>query len=161
MARTFKYTYGYEPYETLPPVSAEDNGKVLGVSNGSYALVNGGGGGGTSGMAVDLLIGEDNVPYLDCPSNELFQAISAGTNVAVIFSINSPFISVLEIVNASKSPQEGSTLHNDLYAFNLIQVSQGDANAYDLQVIRFEGFDSDSPVALINNPDPEPDTPTT
>jgi hypothetical protein len=53
MARTFKYTYGYEPYETLPPVSADDNGKVLGVSNGSYALVNGGGGGGSTPYFVE------------------------------------------------------------------------------------------------------------
>lgn len=58
MARTFKYTYGYEPYETLPPVSAEDNGKVLGVSNGSYALVNGGGGGGT----VEPMIVNNEIP---------------------------------------------------------------------------------------------------
>lgn len=46
--KQWKYTNGYEPYETLPSVSSDDNGKVLGVAEGQYALVNGGGGGGGS-----------------------------------------------------------------------------------------------------------------
>lgn len=44
--KQWKYTNGYEPYETLPEVNSEDNGKVLGVADGAYALVSGGGGGG-------------------------------------------------------------------------------------------------------------------
>ena len=31
--KQWKYTNGYEPYETLPEVNSEDNGKVVGVAD--------------------------------------------------------------------------------------------------------------------------------
>lgn len=85
MARTFKYTYGYEPYETLPPVSAEDNGKVLGVSDGSYALVNGGGG-GAEPFIVNYNI---NTGGIDASYNQLLSAVLSGKNVYLLYEAES------------------------------------------------------------------------
>lgn len=47
--------FGLVPQPPIPEPDAEDNGKVLGVSNGSYALVNGGGGGSTPYFVEDTV----------------------------------------------------------------------------------------------------------
>ena len=71
--KQWKYTNGYEPYETLPEVNSEDNGKVLGVSEGKYALVSGGGGGGAEPLIVNSI--ESGI---DASFNEIKTALLAG-----------------------------------------------------------------------------------
>lgn len=78
--KQWKYTNGYEPYETLPEVNSEDNGKVLGVSEGQYALVSGGGGGGAEPLIVNA-----TETGIDATYNELKAAILAGRQVWVHF----------------------------------------------------------------------------
>lgn len=146
MARTFKYTYGYEPYETLPPVSAEDNGKVLGVSEGQYALVSGGGGGGTSGMVVDEPVGEDNVPYIDCPSSELYEAFNNGTHIVVRGS-SSGATFLMQLCTVLHSTQDG----NDMYTFFVERVDLTGS----VVVEQFMGI-NDTPPIFVNGDDPSP-----
>lgn len=74
--KQWKYTNGYEPYETLPEVNSEDNGKVLGVAEGQYALVSGGGGG-----SVEPLIVNATETGIDATYNELKAAVLAGKAV--------------------------------------------------------------------------------
>lgn len=77
--KQWKYTNGYEPYETLPSVSSDDNGKVLGVADGAYALVSGGGGGSAEPLIVNLVYGDTT--YLDKTYAEIKTALLAGTPV--------------------------------------------------------------------------------
>jgi hypothetical protein len=79
--KQWKYTNGYEPYETLPEVNSEDNGKVLGVSSGQYALVNGGGG------SVGLVVNETfsgSIGTLDKTYAEIKAAFASGGSVVII-----------------------------------------------------------------------------
>ena len=77
--KQWKYTNGYEPYETLPEVNSEDNGKVLGVAEGHYDLVSGGGGGSVEPLIVNLVYGDTT--YLDKTYAEIKTALLAGTPV--------------------------------------------------------------------------------
>lgn len=78
--KQWKYTNGYEPYETLPEVNSEDNGKVLGVADGAYALVSGGGGGGgNEPLIVNMVYGDTT--HLDKTYAEIKTALLAGTPV--------------------------------------------------------------------------------
>ena len=80
--KQWKYTNGYEPYETLPEVNSEDNGKVLGVSEGQYALVSGGGGGGAEPLIVGVT--DNGSQYvLDKTFSEIVDAFMAGTPIIV------------------------------------------------------------------------------
>ncbi|MBR0144333.1 MAG: hypothetical protein IJM21_09195 [Clostridia bacterium] len=78
--KQWKYTNGYEPYETLPEVNSEDNGKVLGVSNGAYALVNGGGGGGS--VELFVVTYDPETGKIDASYNEIKAAVNAGKIVS-------------------------------------------------------------------------------
>ena len=80
--KQWKYTNGYEPYETLPSVSSEDNGKVLGVSEGQYALVSGGGGGSNEPLIVNCDI---NTGGIDASYNQILSAILSGKNVFLLY----------------------------------------------------------------------------
>lgn len=81
--KQWKYTNGYEPYETLPEVNSEDNGKVLGVAEGNYALVSGGG--GSSALVVDFAYvdGGDYDKYLKSSETgeNIVDAYESGTMV--------------------------------------------------------------------------------
>lgn len=84
--RKWKHTGGYEVGETLPTIQDEDNGKVLGVSEGQYALVNGGGGGGAEPLIVDLVTEQsedERSTYLDETGKNIYDAYLAGTPVII------------------------------------------------------------------------------
>ena len=83
--KEWKHTNGYEVGETLPPVTPDDNGKVLGVSDGAWAVVSGGGGGGGS---EPLMVGlnydsELNANVADKKCIEIWNAYTAGTPVFI------------------------------------------------------------------------------
>ena len=63
----------------LPEPTPDDNGKVLGVADGAYALVSGGGGGGAEPLIVNLVYGDTT--YLDKTYAEIKTALLAGTPV--------------------------------------------------------------------------------
>ena len=77
--------FGLVPQPPIPEPAAEDNGKVLGVSDGSYALVNGGGGGGTvEPMIVNNEIPSGGLNYaLDKTYDEITSHIANGGQVIV------------------------------------------------------------------------------
>lgn len=64
----------------LPEPTPEDNGKVLGVSEGQYALVSGGGGGGS----VELFVVTYNpdTGEIDASYNEIKAAVNSGKIVS-------------------------------------------------------------------------------
>lgn len=76
--KQWKYTNGYEPYETLPEVNSEDNGKVVGVADGAYALVNGGGGGGSAEPLIVNIVEEEITWTLDKTWAEIKAAMQSG-----------------------------------------------------------------------------------
>ena len=63
----------------LPEPTPEDNGKILGVADGAYALVSGGGGGSAEPLIVNLVYGDTT--YLDKTYAEIKTALLAGTPV--------------------------------------------------------------------------------
>lgn len=71
--------YGLVPQPPIPEPDADDNGKVLGVADGAYALVNGGGGGGAEPLIVNLVYGDTT--YLDKTYAEIKTALLAGSPV--------------------------------------------------------------------------------
>ena len=82
--KEWKHTNGYEVGETLPSVSPDDNGKVLGVSDGAWAVVSGGGG-GASGLVVHANYDDNtNVTTLDKTWQEIWDVFSAGGNVVIL-----------------------------------------------------------------------------
>jgi hypothetical protein len=72
--------FGVVPQPPIPEPDAEDNGKVLGVSDGSYALVNGGGGGGSEPFIVNIA-DEGDYEALDATWAEISIAYNAGIPV--------------------------------------------------------------------------------
>ncbi len=78
--KQWKYTNGYEPYETLPEVNSDDNGKVVGVADGAYALVSGGGGGGGN----EPLIVNSTETGIDASFNEIKTALLAGKTICLL-----------------------------------------------------------------------------
>ena len=70
----------------LPEPTPEDNGKVLGVSEGQYALVSGGGGGGSSGLVVHVQRVDDSA-ILDKTWQEIWDAYTAGTMVVILDAV--------------------------------------------------------------------------
>ena len=79
--KEWKHTNGYEVGETLPSVSSDDNGKVLGVSDGAWAVVSGGGG-GESGLVVKLTE-EDGTYTADKTAAEIY----AAAQTALVFAM--------------------------------------------------------------------------
>lgn len=72
--------YGLVPQPPIPEPDAEDNGKVLGVSNGSYALVNGGGGGGS--VIVPVIPESETLSLIaQIENKELYELYISGTTV--------------------------------------------------------------------------------
>lgn len=69
--------YGLVPQPPIPEPAAEDNGKVLGVAGGQYALVSGGGGGG----GAEPLIVNSTETGIDASFNEIKTALLAGRAV--------------------------------------------------------------------------------
>ena len=68
----------------LPEIEDGDNGKVLGVSGGQYALVNGGGG-GSSGLVVHMTWdAHAEVSVLDKTWQEIWDAFSSGSSVVIV-----------------------------------------------------------------------------
>lgn len=137
--------FGLVPQPPIPEPAAEDNGKVLGVSDGSYALVNGGGGGGT-GMVVDVTVGEDDESFINCPSDELYEAFNSGTNIVVRDATMGPTM-LMQLFGALIGTQDG----NNVYTFF---VERGDPTGV-VQSVVFEGI-NDLPPALSGGDEPTP-----
>ena len=77
--KEWKHTNGYEVGETLPSVSSDDNGKVLGVSDGAWAVVSGGGGGGSEPLIVILTSSADfTTVTMDKTWQEIYDAFLSG-----------------------------------------------------------------------------------
>ena len=72
----FLEQWGIVPQPAIPFTTPDDNGKVLGVSEGQYALVSGGGGG-----SVEPLIVTDTDGTIDATYNEMKTALLAGKTV--------------------------------------------------------------------------------
>ena len=80
--KQWKYTNGYEPYETLPSVSSDDNGKVVGVADGAYSLVSGGGGGSNEPLTLNnTYTGEEGYTTIDKTFAEVKSAYLNGTPI--------------------------------------------------------------------------------
>ena len=75
--------YGLVPQPPITTPESTDNGKVLGVSEGQYALVSGGGGGGSSGLVVHVQY-ENDAAVLDKTWAEIWSAYSSGSQVVLI-----------------------------------------------------------------------------
>jgi hypothetical protein len=103
--------FGLVPQPPIPEPAAEDNGKVLGVSNGSYALVNGGGGGGgTVEPLIVTPITENESTHLDKTFAEIESAYLSGQNVLLKMEVYQshdeqtqifyyPLVQLYEVVN--------------------------------------------------------------
>ena len=82
--KEWKHTNGYEVGETLPPVTPEDNGKVLGVSDGAWGVIEQSGGGGSEPLIVTVTYAyEDGTATYTCNKTwkEIHDAYLAGTIV--------------------------------------------------------------------------------
>lgn len=96
--------FGLVPQPPIPAPEAADNGKVLGVSNGSYALVNGGGGGGAT--IVDVIAEpESTAKVAQIESKELYDLYSSGTTI-LFKDFTTPGHTYMSLVNA---------LHDDTF----------------------------------------------
>ena len=80
----------------LPEPTIADNGKVLGVADGAYALVSGGGGGGAEPLIVNYVMheaeSEEDVSYptgIDVSYNEIKSAVLSGKCVILNVASNS------------------------------------------------------------------------
>ena len=83
--RKWKHTGGYEVGETLPTIEEGDNGKVLGVSEGQYALVSGGGGGGSTPYFVEDTVHDpgSEVLTLNKKYSEILNAFLNGEHIVL------------------------------------------------------------------------------
>lgn len=75
--------YGLVPQPPIPEPDAEDNGKVLGVSDGAYALVNGGGGGGGMTIIEGTTDSQTGAMSLDMTAKELYDLFKTGDTIMV------------------------------------------------------------------------------
>lgn len=119
--KQWKYTNGYEPYETLPEVNSEDNGKVLGVADGAYALVSGGGGGGSA----EPLIVNSSETGIDATYNELKAALVAGKTIYLLM-VNGDDVFYSQLANISI---EGGAYYAAFYnGYNVVAYTANDAD---------------------------------
>lgn len=82
----FLEQWGIVPQPAIPFTTPDDNGKVLGVSNGQYALVSGGGGGGVTPLIVEMVTeqsADESVTYLNETGKNIYDAYLAGTPVII------------------------------------------------------------------------------
>ena len=125
--KEWKHTNGYEVGETLPSVSASDNGKVLGVSDGAWAVVSGGGGGGSEPLLVDY----DDETGIEASYNEIKTAMLAGKNV---YAVN----------NWTDSASSGTNYYKIL-SFSEDSVNQEGVISHNYFVYALEGVYDGSP----------------
>lgn len=71
--------YGLVPQPPIPEPESTDNGKVLGVAEGAYALVSGGGGG-----SAEPLIVNSTETGIDVSYNEVKTALLAGKTIYLL-----------------------------------------------------------------------------
>ena len=81
--KEWKHTNGYEVGETLPSVSSDDNGKVLGVSDGAWGVIEQSGGGGGSEPLIVGVTDNGSQYVLDKTFSEIVDAFMAGTPIIV------------------------------------------------------------------------------
>ncbi len=90
----------------LPAVTAEDNGKVLGVADGAWVPVAAGGGGSTGSgvLSIGMTVGEEYAT-LDKTWQEIFNHCSAGGFAVVVFAESDLSVQTLPVseVNSSGS----------------------------------------------------------
>lgn len=84
----FLEQWGIVPQPAIPFTTPEDNGKVLGVSEGQYALVSGGGGGSVEPLVVEAIHSideetEDETVTFDKTFSEIKTAYESGRPVFV------------------------------------------------------------------------------
>lgn len=110
----FLEQWGIVPQPAIPTPESTDNGKVLGVSDGAYALVSGGGGGGESNVVVTPLYIED-VPGEE-PMAHYYTSLSANTldtNTGKVFILHyvedhqEEGYSITDFVYTGKEASEG------------------------------------------------------
>ena len=84
----FLEQWGIVPQPAIPTPESTDNGKVLGVSGGQYALVSGGGGGGTvEPLIVTIDVPESGATVLDKTWSEIHEAFVAGIPVYAVQTV--------------------------------------------------------------------------
>ena len=115
-------------------------------------LAEGSGGGGVSGMVVEILFDENDIPYINCPSNELYEAVSSGTHVVVV-SENDDGSGALSILGATM------TLLTNENAYRFIVTSHAIEDT--LSVMQFVGYNDEVAYMAGAQPEPDPDHPTT
>ena len=107
--KEWKHTNGYEVGETLPSVSSDDNGKVLGVSDGAWAVVSGGGGGGSEPLIVGVT--DNGSQYvLDKTFSEIVDAFMAGTPIIVNSLSEEDFAGLVTSIGYSVYEEEYSNM---------------------------------------------------
>jgi hypothetical protein len=116
--KQWKYTNGYEPYETLPEVNSEDNGKVVGVADGAYALVSGGGGGGAGLVVHETMV--EIIGTLDKTWKEIYDAAQSGLPVYIVRDQSTTDYTSIDVLSVSSVKINGPTddPENITYAVN-------------------------------------------
>ena len=126
--KEWKHTNGYEVGETLPSVSSDDNGKVLGVSDGAWAVVSGGGGGGSEPLIVDY----NNDTGIDASYNEIKTAMLAGKNVYAVQNyteVGTTGTNYYKILSfAEDSVDQEGVISHDYYVYALEGVFEGNVS---------------------------------
>lgn len=132
--KQWKYTNGYEPYETLPEVNSEDNGKVLGVSEGQYALVSGGGGGGALFSMTENDYDSETGIFTSSSftAQDVLDAYFSGSPVLIYFPETTySGETILSLLSASKVMTGSSGSHHfDFTTNNAISYTAVEDNQY-------------------------------
>lgn len=115
----------------LPEPTLEDNGKVLGVSEGQYALVSGGGGGGSA----EPLIVNSSETGIDATYNELKAALVAGKTIYLLM-VNGDDVFYSQLANISI---EGGAYYAAFYkVYNFVAYTANDADT-DMGPLNVDG----------------------
>lgn len=134
--------YGLVPQPPIPAPESTDNGKVLGVSEGQYALVSGGGGGGGAlfSMTDDDYDSETGIfTSSSFTAQDVLDAYFSGSPVLIYFP-KTPYSgeTILSLLSASKVMTEGSGIpHFDFTTNNTISYN---SLAEDKQHMQFSVY---------------------